>query len=168
MQTRQHLTDLQKEKRLARAKILLNKLKAGMDTSEIIFSDEKLFTVEPICNQQNDRVLAKFSADISDSTRSVFRQQKPSVMVLATILKIWKSPIIFVPQGAKVNTNAYIETILIPALKQPKNTSKTSRSSSNKMVHHHTHPRRHRSGAKIIFQDFGASRFGHPHHQIST
>ena len=31
MQTRQHLTDLQKEKRLARAKILLNKLKAGMD-----------------------------------------------------------------------------------------------------------------------------------------
>ena len=50
MQTRQHLTDLQKEKRLARAKILLKKLKASMDTSEIIFSDEKLFTVETIGN----------------------------------------------------------------------------------------------------------------------
>ena len=44
MQTRQHLTDLQKEKRLARAKVFPYKLKAGADTSEIIFSDEKLFT----------------------------------------------------------------------------------------------------------------------------
>ena len=121
MQTRQHLTDLQKEKRLARAKILLNKLKAGTDTNEIIFSDEKLFTVESIFNRQNDRVLAKSSADIPDSTRSVFRRQKPSsVMVWAAISKTWKSPIIFVPQGAKVNTNAYIETILTPALQAVK------------------------------------------------
>ena len=121
MQTRQHLTDLQKEKRLARAKILLNKLKAGTDTNEIIFSDEKLFTVESIFNRQNDRVLAKSSADIPDSTRSVFRREKPSsVMVWAAISKTWKSPIIFVPQGAKVNTNAYIETILTPALQAAK------------------------------------------------
>ena len=169
MQTRQYLTDLQKEKRLARAKILLNKLKAGTDTDEIIFSDEKLFTVESIFNRQNDRVLAKSSADIPDSTRSVFRRQKPSsVMVWAAISKTWKSPIIFVPQGVKVNTNVYIDTILTPALQAAKNTSKTSRSSFNKMVHHHTRPRRHRSGAKTIFQDFGARRFGHLHHQIST
>ena len=136
MQTCQHLTDLQK-KRLARAKILLNKLKAGAgtskarakilldklkagtDTSEIIFSDKKLFTVE--VEQQNNRVLAKSSADIPDSTRSIFRQQKPSsVMVWAAISKTWKSPLIFVPQGAKVNTNAYIETILTPALQAVK------------------------------------------------
>ena len=57
----------------ARAKILLNKLKAGTDTSEIIFSDKKLFTVEAICNRQNNRVPAKSSADISGSTQSVFR-----------------------------------------------------------------------------------------------
>ena len=50
MQTCQHLTDLQKEKRLNRAKILLNKLKACTDTDEIIFFDEKLFTVEAIYN----------------------------------------------------------------------------------------------------------------------
>ena len=139
MQTRQHLTDLQKKKRLARAKILLNKLKAGTDTSEartkillnklkagtdtseIIFSDEKLFTVEAICNRQNNRVLAKSSADIPDSTRSVFRRQKSSsVMVWAAISQTWKSPLIFVPQGAKVNTKAYIETILTPALQAAK------------------------------------------------
>ena len=52
MQTCQRLTDLQKEKRLDRAKILLNKLKACTDTDEVIFSDEKLFTVEAICNRQ--------------------------------------------------------------------------------------------------------------------
>ena len=50
MQTCQHLTDLQKEKRLDQAKILLNKLKACTNADEIIFSDEKLFTVKAICN----------------------------------------------------------------------------------------------------------------------
>ena len=52
MQTCQRLTDLQKEKRLDQAKILLNKLKACMDTDEIIFSNEKLFTIEAICDRQ--------------------------------------------------------------------------------------------------------------------
>ena len=102
MQTCQHFTDLQKEKRLAQAKILLNKLKAGIDTSEIIFPDEKLFTIKAICNRQNDRVLVKSSADIPNSTRSVFRQQKPlSVMVWAAISKTWKSPIIFCSTRSK-------------------------------------------------------------------
>ena len=102
MQTRQHFTDLQKEKRLAQAKILLNKLKAGMDTSEIIFPDKKLFTIKAICNRQNDRVLVKSSADIPNSTRSVFRQQKPlSVMVWAAISKTWKSLIIFCSTRSK-------------------------------------------------------------------
>ena len=59
MQTCQHLKELQKEKRLTRAKILLNKLKDGTDTSEVIFSEEKLLTVEAVCNRQNDRILAK-------------------------------------------------------------------------------------------------------------
>lgn len=121
MQTCQHLTDIQKEKRLTRAKILLNKLKDGTDTDEVIFSDEKLFTVEAICNRQNDRILAKSTGDIPDSVRRVFRRQKPSsVMVWAAISKTWKSPLIFVPQGAKVNTNSYIELILTPALQEAK------------------------------------------------
>ena len=70
MQTFQQLADLQ-IKRLDRAKILLNKLKE-MDTDEIIFSDEKLFTVEAICNQQHDRVQAKSFADVPDSRKRVF------------------------------------------------------------------------------------------------
>ena len=87
MQTCQCLTDLQKEKKLDRAKILLNKLKACTDMDKIIFSDEKLFTVEAICNRQNDRVLAKSFADVPDSRR-VFICQKPLfVMVWAAISK---------------------------------------------------------------------------------
>ena len=88
MQTFQHCTDLQKEKRLAQVKFLLNKLKAGMNTDEIIFSDEKLFTVKAICNQQNDQVQAKSSAVIPDFIRRVFICQKPSsIMVWAAISK---------------------------------------------------------------------------------
>ena len=41
LQTCHYLANLQKEKRVARAKILLNKMKSGTDTEEIIFSDEK-------------------------------------------------------------------------------------------------------------------------------
>ena len=41
-------------------------------------------------------------------------------MVWAAISKTWKSPLIFVLQGAKVNTNAYIDTILTPALQEAK------------------------------------------------
>ncbi|KAI6650052.1 hypothetical protein LOD99_10524 [Oopsacas minuta] len=46
-----------KEKRLARSKALLARLVSfGLD--EILFSDEKLFTVEQAYNRQNDRVLS--------------------------------------------------------------------------------------------------------------
>ena len=77
MQTRHQLTDLQKEKRLARAKILLNKFKDDTGTDDIVFTDEKLFTVEAKFNRQNNRVLTKSSADIEGSSRTVFRRQNP-------------------------------------------------------------------------------------------
>ena len=41
-------------------------------------------------------------------------------MVQAAISKTWKYPIIFVPQGAKANTNAYIKTISTPAFQAAK------------------------------------------------
>ena len=36
-------------------------------------------------------------------------------MVWVAVYKTWKSPLIFIKQGTKLNTNAYIEDILIPA-----------------------------------------------------
>ena len=43
-----------------------------------------------------------------------------SVMVWAAVSKDWKSPLIFVKQGAKVNKNVYIDDILAPALRDMK------------------------------------------------
>ena len=42
----QLLTNLQKQKRRERAQLLLNQLKGGMEVGKIIFSDEKLFTIQ--------------------------------------------------------------------------------------------------------------------------
>ena len=54
----QLLINLQKQKRRKRAQLLLKQLKGGMEVGKIIFSDEKLFTIEAKFNLQNDRVLA--------------------------------------------------------------------------------------------------------------
>ena len=77
--------------------------------------------IEAQINNQNDRVYAKSSADIEDSVRTVFRRQKPSsLMVWATISKTWNSPLIFVKQGVKINSDRYINDILVPALEEMK------------------------------------------------
>ena len=117
IRTRQLLTDLQKQKRKERAKILLNRLKGGTEKGEIVFSDKKLFSVEAKFNTQNDRILGKPPKDLPDHLRFVSRRQKPSsVMVWGAISKSWKSPLIFVKEGVKVNTDSYVNDILTPAL----------------------------------------------------
>ena len=71
IRTRQLLTDLQKRKRKERAKILLNRLKGGTEKGEIVFSDEKLFSVEAKFNTQNDRILGKSPKDLPDHLRFI-------------------------------------------------------------------------------------------------
>ena len=73
IRTRQLLTDLQKRKRKERAKILLNRLKGGTEKGEIVFSHEKLFSVEAKFNTQNDRILGKSPKDLPDHLRFVSR-----------------------------------------------------------------------------------------------
>ena len=65
---------------------------------------------------QNDRVLAKKRDNIPEHLKKVYRLQKPaSLMVWAAVSETWKSPLIFIKQGTRLNTNAYIGDILIPA-----------------------------------------------------
>ena len=67
-------------------------------------------------NPQNDRVLAKKRDNISEHLKTVYRQQNlPLVMVWVAVSKMWKSPLSFIKQSTKLNTNVYIEDILIPA-----------------------------------------------------
>ena len=61
IQKRQLLSEVTKQKRRERGRVLLKKLTAGMqenlETGEVVWTDEKLFTVEPNFNQKNDMAL---------------------------------------------------------------------------------------------------------------
>ncbi|PIO67302.1 hypothetical protein TELCIR_10951, partial [Teladorsagia circumcincta] len=92
----QKLTDAQKEKKKKRSKQLLRKFADGRH-SKILFTDEKLFTVEQVVNKQNDRVYA-----VSNPYATVSRSSHPaSVMVFAGITADGKTPLWFVPEGVK-------------------------------------------------------------------
>ena len=73
MRKRQYLTPAQKHKRIESDRFLLGELKAGTAQREIVFSDEKLFTIEATVNNLSDRVYAKSSEDIDESVRTVLR-----------------------------------------------------------------------------------------------
>ena len=53
-------------------------MKDGTQAGEILFSDEKMFTVEAKFNLLNDNVLAKSVDSIPTSMKSVFHIQKPA------------------------------------------------------------------------------------------
>ena len=79
----------------------------------LIFSNEKLFTVEAAFNHRNDRVLSKSLQDIPSGLKKVRRTQNPAlVMVWAAASSDGKSPLIFIPKGIKINKKVYIDKIL--------------------------------------------------------
>ena len=75
------LTTASRQKRLDGRRLLIQRLEGhGLDT--VLFSDEKIFSVEQCFNRQNDRVLSKNVSSISEELRNVRRTQNPaSVMV---------------------------------------------------------------------------------------
>ena len=85
LQKRQALSAAVKQKRLERSKILLKKFRSGT-AGEIVWSDEKIFTVEMAHNRRNDRIIGRSTKDISCDQKTVHRTMKPvSVMVWATV-----------------------------------------------------------------------------------
>ena len=111
------LTEKIKEKRLVRSKGLLQR-HAIHGINNILFTDEKLFTIEESSNRQNDRIISHSSDTIPEEVRYVTRIQKPlSVMVWAGVSGIGRTPLVFVPQGAKINSISYRELILEPVVK---------------------------------------------------
>eukprot|EP00800_Vazella_pourtalesii_P015855 TRINITY_DN4383_c0_g1_i5.p1 TRINITY_DN4383_c0_g1~~TRINITY_DN4383_c0_g1_i5.p1 ORF type:complete len:293 (-),score=7.56 TRINITY_DN4383_c0_g1_i5:556-1434(-) len=111
------LSDKIIQKRLVRSKGLLTRL-ATQQLDNILFSDEKLFTIEEATNEQNDRILAPTSSSIPEKHLYVKRTQKPqSVMVWAGISAKGRTPLIFVPVGVKINSAIYQKLILDPVVK---------------------------------------------------
>lgn len=112
LQKCQLLSEATKQKRLDRSKKLLKRHNDGT-LDNIIFSDEKLFTVEAAFNHQNDRVLSKGVQEIPKGVRKIKKTQKPaSLMVWAAVSSKGRSPLIFVPNGVKINKEVYINQIL--------------------------------------------------------
>ena len=65
------------------AKVLVKKLVNGMQP-QVLWTDEKLFTVQAVHNHQNDRIWLPDINMVPVERRSSFRRQKPaSVMVWA-------------------------------------------------------------------------------------
>lgn len=116
LQKCQMLSEITKQKRVQRAKGMLKRHEAGT-LRNLVFSDEKLFTVEAAFNHQNDRILAKSMNAIPESMKKVRRSQKPaSVMVWAAVSSEGRSPLVFIDKGVKINKEVYVKEILEGAL----------------------------------------------------
>ena len=77
-------------------------MKSGMHEEEIVFSDEKVFTVEAQFNHQNDRVLAKHSSDVPKDILTVTHCQKPeSVNGMGSSVQNMEVPPDFCERGGK-------------------------------------------------------------------
>ena len=112
-----HLTPALRQKRFQRSRKLLARLAVGAENN-ILFSDEKIFTVEESHNSQNDRILAPSSKSISDEEKFVDRVQKPKyLMVWAGVSANCQTNLIFVPQGVKIDSKTYKELILESEIK---------------------------------------------------
>lgn len=103
------LTIAQKQSRLARCKELLRR----HAKSNIVFSDEKLFLLQPSLNAQNDRMYAVSIVDIPEDDLTVQRFQNVSrVMAWGAFSAGQKFPLVFIEEGVKINRFVYRQKIL--------------------------------------------------------
>ena len=103
----QGLTQDQRDKRHQRSKVLLKRF-ARKKLDNIVFSDEKLFSVSEYHNSQNVRIYAASLEDIPEDMRTVERfQGEQKVMVWAAVSKKGKFPLVFVEPGTKINAAFY-------------------------------------------------------------
>lgn len=111
---RQRLTTAHMGKRVIRSRELLSR----HDGLKILFSDEKLFTVEEKLNAQNDRVYGVSISDIPTEFREVDREKYPaSVMVWGGFSSCGKTPLVFLEKGVRLTAQLYIQQILDPVVK---------------------------------------------------
>lgn len=89
----------------------------GTGAPEIVFLDEKLFTIQKVFNSQNVRVIARDPEEADQHGRVVNRTSHPEqTMVWAAVCASGKSPLVFVGKGVKINKDNYIKDILEGAL----------------------------------------------------
>lgn len=110
------LTEAMKQQRLQKCRKLSEMLRSEPQMI-ILFTDEKLFTVEQAHNRQNHRQLLPINTARSDRFKTVARSHHPaSVMVWGGICATGKTPLVFLQKGLKENAKVYQQTILTEVL----------------------------------------------------
>lgn len=111
------LTAALKEKRKRKSKALLSRY-AKNAHRQILFTDEKIFTVEESFNKQNDRVYARSSREASQLIPRVQRGHHPaSVMVWWGVCYDGVTKLHFCEKGVKTSAKVYQSTVLEPIVK---------------------------------------------------
>lgn len=107
-----YLKDAMKENRLAKCR-KMQRLVAGCRLNSVIFTDEKIFTIEPSHNRQNARQLLKKGQQKTMAAKIINRRLFPSsIMVWAGICASGKTPLLFIDRNIKINAVYYQENIL--------------------------------------------------------
>jgi transposase len=111
----QELTAAHRDTRLVRSLQLLRKYPTST-IDYIFFTDEKVFTVAPPVNLQNDRVYAPVATKKRDIAADRLLRTRPtfskSVMVSVAVSKLGCTGLVFVEPGVKVN-GAYYRDVLL-------------------------------------------------------
>jgi hypothetical protein len=112
--TKKHLvTQVAKDKRFEKSRKLLNMLKSGSQPV-ILFSDEKIFTVDAVSNSRLDRYLSSEKVEnVPDQVRFKYQMKHPaSVMMFGLVASDGKRmPAFFFPVGTKITADVYIELL---------------------------------------------------------
>lgn len=112
----QLLSSQQRQARVERCRNLIPRA-AAVGWDKILWSDEKIFTVQQATNAQNCRVIASDASAIPSAHHLVQRAQKPaSVMVWCGVSAEGRTDMIFIPPGCKVNAKSYQELVLSEAV----------------------------------------------------
>jgi len=121
----QQLTEANRLSRAERSQQLLDKF-SEHQVGFIFFTDEKVFTVAPPVNPQNDRVYAPATNKKRDINAGRLLRTRPtfskSVMVSVAISKLGCTNLIFVEPGTKINGQYYRDVLLmremLPAIRR--------------------------------------------------
>lgn len=120
--TGQFLTAQLKKQRVVKSRALLKRY-AQNGHRKILFTDEKIFTIEEQFNRQNDRVYAPDAKTARQVAPKIQRTHHPAcVMVWWGVSYEGVTDIHFCEKGVKTSAKVYQETVLEPFVK-PLNTS---------------------------------------------
>ena len=95
--------------------MLISWMKSKSNGSKVrVFSDEKLFTVDPVLNRRNSRYISGDRAEeVDPAVKCSSKTKHPTkIMMLGVVASDGeKCPPIFTPANEKINTEQYLEML---------------------------------------------------------